>query len=100
MAAHSSIPARRIPWSQESVCIAVHVVAQSQTRLKRLSTCDSDGNLCGTLIKSRAPHRVLCLYLYRLSHKPQVADSCMTPYFKWGAETKKGTVLGPKPYSL
>ena len=76
----------------------VHVVQQSQTWLKHLSTCDSHGNLYGTFIKSRAPLWVLCLYLYRLSHTPQVVDSCMTPYFKWGTETKKGIVIGPKPY--
>ena len=78
---------RKIPWrrawqptpvflpeeshGQRSLC-----VLQSQTGLKQLSTCDSDGNLYGTFIKPRAPRRVLCLYhLYHLSHKPQVVDS-------------------------
>ena len=38
MATHSSILAWRIPWTEEPWWAAVRGIAQSQTRLKRLST--------------------------------------------------------------
>ena len=45
MTAHSSILAQRVPWTEEPWA-AIHRVAQSQTRLKRLSmhACIGEGN--------------------------------------------------------
>ena len=38
MAAHSSIPAWRIPWTEGARWATVHGVTKSQIRLKQLST--------------------------------------------------------------
>ena len=37
MAIHSSILARRVPWTEESGSFTVHSVAKSQTQLKQLN---------------------------------------------------------------
>ena len=41
MATHSSVLAWRIPWTEESWWAAIYGVAQSQTRLKQLSSSSS-----------------------------------------------------------
>ena len=38
MTTHSSIPAQRIPWTEEPGGATFHRVAKNRTRLKRLST--------------------------------------------------------------
>ena len=41
MATHSSVLAWRIPWTEEPWWAAIYGVAQSQTRLKQLSSSSS-----------------------------------------------------------
>ena len=71
MATHSSVLAWRIPGTGEA---AIYGVAQSRTRMKRLSSSSSSRNILHLVLKST----ISILYFLILFYFCSVAKSCLT----------------------